>query len=135
VADLRHQKRGDLADRLEAVAHELLDALPAKIKDAPLNQLAVALGILIDKLILLRRQSATPAGGELGDEERIARLRQLAERVRHRRAQAAQGSAADAGPRPGVNGAIPGASDGPELAHPPDYPRPVRAGLSDPSIP
>jgi hypothetical protein len=65
VADLRHQKRGDLADRLEAVAHELLDALPAKIKDAPLNQLAVALGILIDKLILLRRQSATPGGGAL----------------------------------------------------------------------
>jgi hypothetical protein len=31
VAELRHQKKGELADRFDALAHALLDAIPTKI--------------------------------------------------------------------------------------------------------
>jgi hypothetical protein len=54
VAELRHQKKEELADRLEALAYQLLDALPGKIAGASLIQIAVALGIVIDKMVLLR---------------------------------------------------------------------------------
>jgi hypothetical protein len=57
VPDLRHQKKAALADRLEALAGRIVEAMPAKIAAANLLDLAKALGILIDKIILLRRQS------------------------------------------------------------------------------
>jgi hypothetical protein len=56
VSELRHQIKGELADRLEGVAHALLDAMgsPDKIGAATLQQLAISLGIVIDKMLLLR---------------------------------------------------------------------------------
>jgi hypothetical protein len=54
VADLRHQKKRDLADGLEQVAYRLLDAIPGKLEGASLLELAIGLGILVDKMLLLR---------------------------------------------------------------------------------
>jgi transposase-like protein len=54
VDKLRPQKRAELAGRLEAVALRLLDAAPSLIAAAPLRGLAVALGIVLDKLTALR---------------------------------------------------------------------------------
>ena len=51
------EKMPPLADRLEEVVSLLAEGMddPLKIQKAPLNQIAVALGILIDKVRLLRR--------------------------------------------------------------------------------
>jgi hypothetical protein len=55
LANLRHQKKGELADRLEQIAHQLLDAItPHKIANATLSEVMPALGIAIDKMVLLR---------------------------------------------------------------------------------
>ena len=54
VANLRQQKKEALAVRLEVLAGQLLDAMPGKIAGASLIQIAVALGIVIDKMVLLR---------------------------------------------------------------------------------
>jgi hypothetical protein len=58
VAEISVEKRRPLADRLEAVSHLLLDELsrPEKLSAANVQQIAVALGIGIDKARLLREQ-------------------------------------------------------------------------------
>ena len=59
------EKMPPLADRLEEVVSLLAEGMddPLKIQKAPLNQIAVALGILIDKVHILRGQSAGSASG------------------------------------------------------------------------
>ncbi len=84
VANIRHQKTEDLADRLEDLAHQLANAIPGKIPTADLKQLSVSLGIAVDKMRLLREQPTSIEGHDLSDEERLARLRQLAERAQAR---------------------------------------------------
>jgi transposase-like protein len=85
VANLRQGKKEALADRLEALALRLADAMPGKIAGASLIQLAVAVGIVIDKMLLLRATASHVGGTEaLTDQERLDRLRELAERARRR---------------------------------------------------
>jgi hypothetical protein len=57
------EKMPPLADRLEEVVSLLAEGMddPLKFRKAPLNQIAVALGILIDKVHLLRGQSVGSA--------------------------------------------------------------------------
>jgi transposase-like protein len=54
-ADLRHQKKGRLAEALESVARELLveASRPEKIAAASLLDLVVMSGIAVDKMLLL----------------------------------------------------------------------------------
>jgi hypothetical protein len=59
-------KKGELADRLEHLARVLAEAIPGKIADAPLRHVAVALGIVVDKMVLLRRLSAAEGGARPG---------------------------------------------------------------------
>lgn len=47
------EKRGELVERLESVAHQILDVLPESLDEASTQQLATALGILLDKRQLL----------------------------------------------------------------------------------
>src|SRR4029453_14823292 len=47
-------KKPDMADALEAVAWKLIEALPGKVARASLSQTAVAAGIAIEKMRLLR---------------------------------------------------------------------------------
>jgi transposase-like protein len=57
-AHLRHQKKAALADALEALARRMLDAMTAeKIKAATLLEIAVALGVCVDKMAQLRAPS------------------------------------------------------------------------------
>lgn len=53
-ANLRDQKKGELADQLEVIASKLAKAIPGKIREANLQQVATSLGITIDKMQLLR---------------------------------------------------------------------------------
>jgi hypothetical protein len=85
VAKLRHQKKEELADHLEALAGRLLDAMPGKIAGASLIHLAVAVGILIDKMILLRETAKGPG---------LAKGKRL---TPHQRDGILSGSAADRG--------------------------------------
>lgn len=75
-------KKGPLADHLEEVAHLLIDAMPGKIADATLDKIAIALGIAVDKIRLLRDLPTTITGRDLSDSERAARLRALVEQFR-----------------------------------------------------
>jgi transposase-like protein len=52
--EVRHQGRADLADRFEDLAHRLLDAISARLAEASFRELVVALGIVVDKMVLLR---------------------------------------------------------------------------------
>lgn len=54
VAELRHQKKKELAELLEEFAFQLLEAVPEKIPDASLLDAMRSLGIAIDKVLLLR---------------------------------------------------------------------------------
>lgn len=58
MTGLRGEKRVALSKRLEEIAWQLAEAIPGKINDAPLSQIAVSFGIVIDKLRLLREESA-----------------------------------------------------------------------------
>lgn len=52
--ELRQQKKGDLADSLAELADKLAGGITNKIGDASLQAMAVALGIVIDKYLLLK---------------------------------------------------------------------------------
>jgi hypothetical protein len=71
-------KKRQLADRLEGLAHALLDGMgsPDKIGAATLQQLAISLGIVIDKMLLLRARpfgennhQSGPSRGQKGQVE------------------------------------------------------------------
>lgn len=78
VAGLREQKRGELADRLKEIAHQIVDALPHKIEDSNLRDAGVTLGIIVDKINLLtgaatsRTEHMVSVLDELTDEELLA---------------------------------------------------------------
>jgi transposase-like protein len=93
VRELAHQKKAELADRLEDIAHQLLDALPDKIANASLQHTAITLGIAVEKMRLLREQpTSISIGGDLSDDERLNRLRELADRAKRRRLEASNAS-------------------------------------------
>jgi transposase-like protein len=94
VSNLGHQKRKALDRKLEDLAHRLVDALPGKIDRATLAQAAVALGIAIEKMRLLREQATDiNADANLSDDERLARIVAILDRARERRTR--QPSTAD----------------------------------------
>ena len=75
IAELRDQKKGELSERLEAIAHQLVDALPGKIDEASLQQTATSLGITIDKMQLLKQKPTGILDVNVNDaRERIAHL-------------------------------------------------------------
>jgi transposase-like protein len=84
VTDIRQEKKGALADRLEEIAHTLVDAIPNKVSDADLREVSTSLGITIDKMRLLREQP-TAITANLTDDERAERVAALLDRARARR--------------------------------------------------
>ena len=72
-------KKIDLADRIETLAHLLIDSAPGKIGDANLLQTMTSLGIAIDKLRLLRDKPTQIIDdvSSLTDEARNSRVAQL----------------------------------------------------------
>lgn len=84
VAEVCQERKVALSDQLEAVAFQLAEAIPGKIGKASLQQVAVALGITVEKMLLLRESK--PNETTLTDEQRLQRLLELVERVQHRQA-------------------------------------------------
>lgn len=87
VAELRQEKKAGLADRLETIAHKLADSLPDKINQAELKDAATSLGIIVDKMRLLREQPTAISRDDdsLTDSERADRIAALVESARARR--------------------------------------------------
>lgn len=56
IAELRDKNRGELSDRIFNLTHLVLDNLPEKLDEASAKDLFVSLGILVDKLQLLKGQ-------------------------------------------------------------------------------
>jgi hypothetical protein len=56
----RREKRGDLTAKMESVLHSLVESMAGKIAKATLSQTAVATGILVDKVRILRGQGLDP---------------------------------------------------------------------------
>lgn len=98
VTELRQEKKRDLAERLEDIAHELVDALPDKIGRANLQQTATTLGIVIDKMQLLKGEPTNIQQdyGDLTDEERSRRIAAIFDAARARRDGQVSGTVKDA---------------------------------------
>lgn len=54
VTELASVKGEDLAARLEAAAHRCLDLMPGALAEASLRDLAITLGVAIDRMVSLR---------------------------------------------------------------------------------
>lgn len=54
------KRRGDLASKMEYILHSALDSMLAKLPKATFSQTAVGIGILTDKIRLLRGQGLEP---------------------------------------------------------------------------
>lgn len=92
-----HEKKEALADRLEALAHRLVDSIDEdKIGDASLQMVATSLGIAVDKMRLLREQPTqiTDDTG-LTEEKRSERVMALFDAARERRSRAASEGRSD----------------------------------------
>lgn len=80
------EKGAELSARLEAIAHQLIDAIPNKIDDATLQQTTTSLAIAVDKMRLLREQATNIVDdATLTDTGRTERLAQLLNAARDRR--------------------------------------------------
>ncbi len=116
VTEICNERRPALVERLDDAAHLLLDNLPHKIDGAGLQQLAVAMGIVLDKSQLLKGEPTSISRAVMSDEQRIKRIRELVEEAEQRvdpvDAPAASGSRAAIAPptpveplsRPAENG-------------------------------
>lgn len=77
-----NQKKGPLADAIEEVVYQLVGMMPEKAKSADLKDIAVAVGVGVDKIRLLRDQPTSIAGRELSDAERSERFSALVKAFR-----------------------------------------------------
>lgn len=85
IAKISLESRATIADRLEEIAHLLIDDIsrPEKIAITPLKEVSIALGISIDKMRLLREQpTSIRSNQDLNPDELVKRVRSLAERIR-----------------------------------------------------
>jgi transposase-like protein len=80
VAEIGQGTRAPLAERLERMAHDLVDVVPEKTATAPLREVAIALAIAVDKARLLRELPTERVAHDFSDEEREARLARFLER-------------------------------------------------------
>ena len=79
VADIRQEKRKELSERLEDLAHTLVDILPDKLPAASVRDLAGALIVAVDKMQLLKGAPTAISKdvSERTNEERAARILEL----------------------------------------------------------
>jgi hypothetical protein len=83
VAEKSHQKKGELADRLEEIAWKMVGKIDddQKLEDASVTQLTTGFGTIIDKMRLLREEATEINENRDSDEHRRA-LDQRLERLR-----------------------------------------------------
>lgn len=85
VPQLRQQTKKALANELEALAYKLIEAMPEKLEGANLQQASVALGIVVEKMQLLRGDPTERFEHTLDDRERASRITAILDRGRERR--------------------------------------------------
>ena len=88
VAQLRHQKKGELAREMTKIAWQLAGdmQLPVRRRKATLVQTATAMAIVIDKAQLLRGEpTSITENADLSYDERVARVAELLDAARARR--------------------------------------------------
>ena len=86
TAKLRAKKKEELSSRIEALAHNLIDVLPGKVDEMSGKDIAVSLGIAVDKMLILRGQPTSITGNvDITDEDRTERLTALFDALRARR--------------------------------------------------
>jgi transposase-like protein len=108
-AGLLAQAEAALDAKCEAIAHQAAGLLAEKLHAASPAQLAVILGVMVDKMRLLRDGATSISGTaeSLTDEERLDRLRKLYERARARSLGRSDGSGTDGrghtDPTPGLD--------------------------------
>ncbi len=78
VAEIRQEKRLELAEKLDFIAHRLADNMTEeKMKSGSIVQIATSLGITIEKAQLLKGQptsiAGTPLEGLTADDKRALR--------------------------------------------------------------
>jgi len=82
-AEVRHTpgiKSGDLGDRLAELAHLIIAELPGKLAEANAGQLARSLGIVIDRMLVLKGQPNQITQNQmLTEEERLRRIADILE--------------------------------------------------------
>lgn len=83
ATQLSERKKGPLSDHLETVAYALAGDLsdPERRKNAKFSEVAVAFGIVVDKMQVLRGQPSS-ISETLSDHERVARFRALVDEFR-----------------------------------------------------
>ena len=89
VSELRTQKKGELAGELTEIAWKLAGDLQRgeKRRKASLVQIATSMAIVIDKALLLRGQpTSVSQDADVGYDERVARIADLLDAARDRRA-------------------------------------------------
>jgi hypothetical protein len=88
VTSCAQKKSEDLADRMEALTHAIVDMMPEKLQAANLRDLAVTLGIIVDKMLLLRGQPTERihTSGDSDEATCAARVMELLEKARTRTA-------------------------------------------------
>lgn len=85
LSELREVKSRDLANRLESIAFGLTDSIDEHdLSIVPLASKATSLGIVIDKMQLLRGQPTSISGSVMSDDERKLRLAELIAKVNER---------------------------------------------------
>lgn len=85
IAKIRDEKRGVLADGLEEIAWLIIGLLPKTLMEAPAKDQGIILGIVVDKLQVLKGLPNSIAGQSgLTDEQIDSRLRSWADSVRKR---------------------------------------------------
>src|SRR5947209_5411368 len=96
------EKRAPLADRLDVLAHALVDDMlkPAMRKEAGIREVATAFGIIVDKTQLLRGKPTNINHDGLTDDQRRARLVEIFDAARARR----DGQIVDGGPAGSLEG-------------------------------
>lgn len=79
VADIRQEKKKELSEKLEDLAHAIVDILPAKLESTPVRDLAGALIVAVDKMQLLKGAPTNISKdvSERSNEERAARILEL----------------------------------------------------------
>lgn len=79
VADIRQEKKKELSEKLEDLAHSLVDMLPSKLPQASVRDLAGALIVAVDKMQLLKGAPTAISKDvtERTNEERAARILEL----------------------------------------------------------
>ena len=84
--ELARVKKQELSERIEHLAHLLIDQAPGKISDATLQQTITSLGIAIDKLQLLRNKpTVITDDASLTDHDRAQRIAALLDQAGERR--------------------------------------------------